>query len=303
MWVLVSVWACLCLTVELLGLLRPHRRQLSLVAFLLTWNLRQRPQSCHFISHVEKLQLLVFSVMGLGLSFMNMNMNFIWCRFFHIRTEQKDKRTGEQCPAWMEIIFPQFLFKISLKFPTHLPVDVVLKTDGVRRGTIDWQLQNKTWTGRLKKKEKKKGLVNQSETAFFRPIIPLLMVVNASCEEDRRPTDDGPSQQCNAEGDSQWDGLNAALFGGTAVVARHSGEHVRQASKRKKKKKNTGQPRSSSLNLDLNISPQTCNQAAEFLLQNWKMWKFKTNRRTAGCRLNSYTFTDRFQSGVSGFAG
>lgn len=167
MWVLVSVWACLCLTVELLGLLRPHRRQLSLVAFLLTWNLRQRPQSCHFISHVEKLQLLVFSVMGLGLSFMNMNMNSIWCRFFHIRTEQKDKRTGEQCPAWMEIIFPQFLFKISLKFPTHLPVDVVLKTDGVRRGTIDWQLQNKTWTGRLKKKRKEKRPCQSIRNSVF----------------------------------------------------------------------------------------------------------------------------------------
>lgn len=96
-------------------------------------------------------------------------------------------------------IFPQILFKISLKFLTHLPVDVVLKADGVRRGTIDWQLQNKTWTGVLKKK----GLVNQSETAVFRPIIPLPMVVNASCEEDTRPTDDDSSQQGNAEGDSQ----------------------------------------------------------------------------------------------------
>lgn len=239
MWVLVSVWVCLCLTVELLGLLRPHRRQLSLVAFLLTWNLRQRPQTCHFISHVEKLQLLVFSVMGLGLS-----MNTQNCRFFHIRTKgQKDRRAvsclngrWKQLSADWKIIFPQILFKISLKFLTHLPVDVVLKADGVRRGTIDWQLQNKTWTGVYKKK-KKKGLVNQSETAVFRPIIPLPMVVNASCEEDRRPTDDDSSQQGNAEGDSQWDGLNAALFGGAAVAARHSGEHVRQASKRRKKKK------------------------------------------------------------------
>lgn len=62
------------------------------------------------------------------------------------------------------------------------------------------------------------------------------MIVNASCEEDRRPTDDGSSQQGNAEGDSQWDSLNAALFGGAALAARHSREDVCQASKRKNKK-------------------------------------------------------------------
>lgn len=114
----------------------------------------------------RKATATCFQCHGSGFFFymnMNMYMNFIWCRFFHIRTEQKDKRTGEQCPAWMEIIFPQFLFKISLKFPTHLPVDVVLKTDGVRRGTIDWQLQNKTWTGSLKKTKKKALSFNQKQ--------------------------------------------------------------------------------------------------------------------------------------------
>lgn len=46
--------------------------------------------------------------------------------------------------AWKTVV-RQILSQISLKFPTHLPVDVVLKADCVRRGTVNWQLQNKTW--------------------------------------------------------------------------------------------------------------------------------------------------------------
>lgn len=145
------------------------------------------------------------------------------------------KRTKGQCPAWMDsenvflliakIVFRHFLFQISLKFPTDLPVDVVLEADSVRRGTIDWQLQNKAWM-------EKKVLVYQTQLFSIQSFL-------CSCSRERRPTDDGSSQQGNTKGDSQWDGLNAALFRGAAAAVRHSGEHILQANKRLKNSKRT----------------------------------------------------------------
>lgn len=121
----VSVWVSLRLTaVELLRLLRPHCSQLSLVALLLPWDLGQTEEIFQ-----EWASLSFYLACAKAVA----DYRFQW-GWVHLYKN-----------AVKQIIVRQIPFKISSEFPTHLPVDVVLKADGVRRGTIDWQLQNKTW--------------------------------------------------------------------------------------------------------------------------------------------------------------